>query len=100
MIFVGNPGCIQIHSGPVARIGPMGPWLNVMDPRFNLHLRTDHVAEVWRVEKPTRHGPALSVEAFDAEGQLICQIFGQRSEAAGAWARLARALAPLAGAQA
>jgi hypothetical protein len=42
MIFVGNMGCIQIHGGPVEKIVPMGPWINVMDPRFNLHLRADH----------------------------------------------------------
>ncbi|GIT93200.1 hemin-degrading factor [Jannaschia pagri] len=80
MVFVGNRGCIQIHSGPMDRIAPMGPWLNVMDPRFNLHLRDDKVAEVWAVEKPTKRGPALSVEAFDADGTLIAQIFGLRKE--------------------
>ncbi|HEX9858536.1 MAG TPA: ChuX/HutX family heme-like substrate-binding protein [Paracoccaceae bacterium] len=83
MIFVGNPGCIQIHGGVVEKIVPMGPWINVMDPRFNLHLRADHIAEVWLVNKPTRHGAAISVEAFDADGGLILQIFGQRS--AGGW---------------
>lgn len=81
MIFVGNEGCIQIHSGPVQRIAPMGPWQNVLDPRFNLHLRADHIAEVWRVIKPTKRGPAVSVEAFDAEGRLILQMFGKRAEA-------------------
>lgn len=81
MIFVGNDGCIQIHSGPVQRIAPMGPWQNVLDPRFNLHLRADHVAEVWRVVKPTKRGPAISIEAFDAEGRLILQMFGKRAEA-------------------
>ncbi|WP_208352105.1 hemin-degrading factor [Pseudaestuariivita rosea] len=76
MIFVGNKGCIQIHSGPIKTLTPMGPWQNVMDPGFNLHLRLDHVAEVWAVDKPTQRGPALSVEAFDNEGGLIFQIFG------------------------
>jgi len=76
MIFVGNRGCIQIHSGPIVQLRPMGPWQNVMDPRFNLHLRLDHVAEVWAVDKPTQRGPAMSLEAFDAEGGLIFQIFG------------------------
>jgi putative hemin transport protein len=80
MVFVGNRGCIQIHSGRMERIEPVSPWLNVMDPRFNLHLRADKVAEVWAVEKPTKRGPALSVEAFDAEGQLIAQVFGLRKE--------------------
>lgn len=82
MIFVGNQGCIQIHGGPVSRIVPMGPWINVMDPRFNLHLRADHIAQVWRVTKPTRTGPAISLEAFDQEGQLILQVFGYRKDAA------------------
>ncbi len=83
MLFVGNPGCIQIHSGPIDRLQPMGPWQNVMDPGFNLHLRRDHVAEVWAVEKPTARGPALSVEAFDAGGALILQAFGYRKEREG-----------------
>ena len=78
MVFVGNQGCIQIHGGPVTRIAPMGPWINVLDPRFNLHLRADHIAEVWHVVKPIRDGMAHSIEAFDAQGALIVQIFGKR----------------------
>lgn len=80
MIFVGNAGCIQIHGGTIEKIVPMGPWINVMDPRFNLHLRADHIAEVWCVTKPTQRGPAISIEAFDAAGALILQIFGYRKD--------------------
>jgi putative hemin transport protein len=80
MIFVGNRGCIQIHSGPVETLRPMGPWQNVMDPGFNLHLRRDRIAEVWAVEKQTRDGPTTSVEAFDETGGLIFQVFGLRKE--------------------
>ncbi len=75
MFFVGNRGCIQIHNGPVHTLKQMGPWQNILDPGFDMHLRRDHVAEVWAVEKPTQRGPALSVEAFDAEGSLIFQAF-------------------------
>lgn len=78
MIFVGNRGCVQIYSGPVARIEPMGPWLNVLDPAFNLHLRTDRVAEAWIVRKPSAHGDVHSLELFDASGGAIAQIFGLR----------------------
>lgn len=81
MIFVGNAGCIQIHGGFVEKIVAMGPWINVMDARFNLHLRADHIAECWRVTKPTQRGNAISIEAFDAEGGLIVQIFGYRKDA-------------------
>ncbi|MBC9245993.1 hemin-degrading factor [Paracoccus sp. 11-3] len=80
MVFVGNRGCIQIHTGPIRTLTPMGPWQNVMDPGFNLHLRLDKVAEVWAVDKPTQRGPAVSVEAFDAEGGLIFQVFGVGKE--------------------
>lgn len=96
MVFVGNMGCIQIHAGPVDRIVPMGPWINVLDPRFDMHLRTDHIAEVWAVTKPTRTGDAISVEAFDAQGGLILQIFGHRKDTSGeAWNRLVAALPAL-----
>ncbi|MCZ4354083.1 hemin-degrading factor [Roseovarius aestuarii] len=78
ILFVGNPGNIQIHWGTLDTIKPMGPWINVLDPRFNLHLRGDHVAEVYAVEKPTKSGPALSIEAFDQHGMLIYQVFAQR----------------------
>jgi len=80
MCFVGNPGCIQIHSGPVETIKEMGPWLNVLDPGFNLHLRQDHVKEVWAVRKPTDKGHVTSLEAYDAAGDLIVQFFGKRVE--------------------
>jgi putative hemin transport protein len=93
MIFVGNAGCIQIHGGLIDKVVPMGPWINVMDPRFNLHLRADHIAEVWCVTKPTQTGDAISIEAFDAKGGLILQIFGYRKDTpAEPWNALTRAL--------
>lgn len=78
MVFTGNPGMIQIHSGPVQRIAVMGPWLNVLDLRFNLHLREDLIAEAWAVRKPTVDGLVSSLELYDADGELIAQFFGQR----------------------
>jgi putative hemin transport protein len=80
MCFVGNRGCIQIHSGPIREIRPMGPWLNVLDPTFHLHLRVDHIVEVWAVRKPNSDGHVSSIEAYDAEGNMIIQFFGKRKE--------------------
>ena len=80
MCFVGNGGCIQIHSGPIAEIKPMGPWINVLDPTFHLHLRTDHITDVWAVRKPNVEGHVSSIEAYGADGQMIIQFFGQRKE--------------------
>jgi putative hemin transport protein len=64
MVFVGNPGMIQIHTGPVTKVVVMGPWLNVLDPGFNLHLREDHIASAWVVRKPTSDGLVTSLELF------------------------------------
>jgi putative hemin transport protein len=80
MCFVGNHGCIQIHSGPIQNIKTMGPWINVMDETFHLHLRLDHVVEVWGVRKPTKDGHVTSLEAYDANNELIIQFFGKRHE--------------------
>jgi putative hemin transport protein len=80
MAFVGNGGCIQIHAGPVTNIKPMGPWINVMDETFHLHLRLDHVAAVWAVRKPTSDGHVTSVEVYDGNRELIIQFFGKRQE--------------------
>lgn len=78
MIFVGSPGVIQIHTGPVSLVKRMGPWFNVLDPGFNLHLREDLIAETWKVAKPTRDGIVTSLEAFDAEGRQIAWVLGKR----------------------
>jgi putative hemin transport protein len=82
MVFVGSPGCIQIHSGPVRRIEPMATpaarWINVLDAGFNLHLREDLLAHAWIVEKPTADGTVTSVEAFDRDGELMAMFFGSR----------------------
>jgi putative hemin transport protein len=83
MCFVGNRGCIQIHSGPVAGIKAMGPWLNVLDETFHLHLRADHIHETWAVRKPTRDGHVTSIEAYDGEGRMVIQFFGKRHEGQG-----------------
>lgn len=78
MVFVGNPGMIQIHSGPVQKVAVMGPWINVLDPGFNLHLREDHIASAWAVRKPTVDGLVCSLELFDKEGRTIAMLFGER----------------------
>jgi len=80
MCFVANDGIVQIHSGPIFNVQAMGPWINIFDPTFHLHLRTDHIAEAWGVRKPTKDGHVTSVEAYDAKGNMIIQFFGKRKE--------------------
>ena len=51
-----------------------------MDPTFHLHLRMDHISELWAVRKPTRDGHVTSFEAYGEDRSMIIQFFGQRSE--------------------
>jgi putative hemin transport protein len=78
MVFVGNPGMLQIHSGPIQKVVSIGAWINVMDPRFNLHLRRDSIAQAWLVRKPTADGIVTSVELFNDSGEAIAMFFGER----------------------
>ena len=78
MVFVSNPNCIQIHTGPINKIFVMGPWLNIMDPEFNLHLREDAIDEAWVVRKPTEDGIVTGIELIDKDGVMFNQFFGKR----------------------
>jgi len=95
MVFVGNEGCLEIHSGVVKNVKVLGDWLNVLDPAFNLHLRQDAIASAWVVTKPTSDGDVTSLEAFAADGQLILMMFGVRKPGQpedAAWRTLAAGL--------
>jgi len=85
MIFSGNDGCLQIYGGAIDSLKPMGLWQNVLDARFNMHLRLDHITEVYEVQKPSKNGMIRSVEAFDAEGRTILQIFARGAANRDAW---------------
>lgn len=78
MIFVGNEGCIQIYSGIIRRIVVVNEWLNVLDRRFNMHLRSDLISNAWVVTKPSIRGDIHSLELYDEHGECFVQIFGAR----------------------
>jgi len=79
MVFIGNRGCLQIHTGPVKNIKMFGSeWLNVLDDEFNMHLRDSRVASTWVVRKPTVDGIVTSLEVFDVESNNIAIFFGKR----------------------
>lgn len=78
MVFVGNQGAIQIHTGEVKKTLDYGEWFNILDPEFNLHLRESAISETWLVKKNTEDGTVTSLEVFDKKGELIVQFFGKR----------------------
>ncbi len=78
MVFTGNKGNIQIHTGAISRTLWHNNWFNILDPEFNLHLDMDKVAETWIVRKPTEDGIVTAIEVFNEEGEIIVQFFGKR----------------------
>jgi putative hemin transport protein len=96
MIFAGNAGVIQIHTGPVQQLKRTGPWFNVLDADFNLHLREDRIAQSWVVKKPTADGIVTSLELYDENNNQIAWMFGARKPGQPeleAWRALVGALA-------
>jgi putative hemin transport protein len=78
MVFVGSPGCLQIHTGPVEAIEHDAPWCRVLDPGFRLRLNEALVEQAWVVRKPTRDGDVTSLELMGADGGVIARLFGKR----------------------
>lgn len=78
MVFVGNRGIIQIHTGEVNKTLWHQQWFNVMDPDFNLHIDTTKIGETWITKKPTEDGEVTSVEVFNKDAEFIVKFFGKR----------------------
>ena len=78
---VRNIGMQQSYQGVINKVVQMGPWINVLDPTFNLHLKEDDVASTWLVQQTTANGCSQSVQLFDAQLQPILEIYGVQSDA-------------------
>ena len=79
MVFVGNHGCTQIHTGPVSKIVEHGPWINVLDETFHLHEKEGEIADAYVEMKPAEEGRKVySLECFDKNGLAIISVYGER----------------------
>lgn len=78
MVFIGNKGMIQIHTGAVKNIVDVPEWFNVIDPEFNMHVREGAITDSWVVRKPSVDGMVTAIECYDPKGTLVVQFFGKR----------------------
>jgi len=78
MVFVSNEGIIQIHSGEVEKIVKGRGWFNVLDEKFNLHIKHDEIGSAWVVKKPTDDGVVSSLEIFNRKAENVAMFFGKR----------------------
>lgn len=82
MIFVNNHAAVQIYSGTLTNLKEVGPWYNVLDNEFNLHVKNQQFSRAFVVKKPTDSGATAvhSIEFFDAQGSTVMTLFGRRTE--------------------
>lgn len=80
MAFVSNRGCVQIHTGPIERVERIGPWLNVLDPDFNLHVFEERLDRAYIVRRPTVDGDIHALEFFDKDDHQVLAFYGERTE--------------------
>ncbi|HTN33421.1 MAG TPA: ChuX/HutX family heme-like substrate-binding protein [Marinobacter sp.] len=78
MVFVGNPGLVQIFGGTINKLKRTGSWMNVLDPGFNLHANTDGITDWWVVVRPSTDGDITSIEGYNADGDIVITLFGNR----------------------
>lgn len=75
LMFVPNNASTHIHNGTVNKLMEMGPWFNVLDPKFNLHANLKLIDETWLVVKYTNDQATYSMELFDNEQQPLMMIY-------------------------
>ncbi|MDX8129394.1 ChuX/HutX family heme-like substrate-binding protein [Methylomonas sp. OY6] len=82
-VLVGNPGAMQLHDGPIQNLKITGPWFNILDQRFNLHLNEMAVAGADIVQLRYRQHALTGLLVRGQNQQSILTIAGQFDEAAG-----------------
>ncbi len=86
-VTVGNRGCVQTYRGVVESVKPTGPWINVLDPAFNLHMRWDRIAAARLL-----NAAAPVLEFLDARGVGFCAMGAADAAAETQWLAIAAAL--------
>lgn len=74
---VNSTGCLQTYEGPVAKIVTMGPWVNIMDDQFHMHLRKDHLIGTYIASRANGAEVRTSLEAYDASGTRVIYFANQ-----------------------
>lgn len=99
ILFGMNAGAVQSYAGTISNIVMHGPWFNILDPGFNIHLMPKQIGQVWHIRKPTSEGTVNSLSVLDFDGDEIMVITDHRMRGeceAGLWNHLLQQLPALA----
>ncbi len=82
-IAVVNQGAMQVHEGLIQNLHLTGPWFNVLDTGFNLHLNETAIERMQVVNIAYRQHTLNGLLLLDKQGQTIVSIFGQYDDETG-----------------
>jgi putative hemin transport protein len=82
-ILVGNRAAIQLHDGPIQNLRITGPWFNVLDHGFNLHLNEMAVAGADIVTVAYRQHNLTGLLLRDQGLGTVASLFGSYDQAEG-----------------
>ncbi|MCQ8116410.1 ChuX/HutX family heme-like substrate-binding protein [Methylomonas rosea] len=94
-VLVCNHGAMQLHDGPIQNLKITGPWFNILDRGFNLHLNEMAVAGADIVQLTGGQRALTGLLVRDQNQQSIMSIFGGYDETNGEnvlWRDLLKAL--------
>lgn len=77
-LFAGNGGCLHIAAGRLQSLAYRKGLLEVQGDDFRFTLDRNRVERAWFVAKPTAGGLVRSLELFDAQGEVVAQVFARR----------------------
>lgn len=95
MIFGINHGAVQSYSGLITNLVTFGPWLNILDSDFNIHLMQKAIGQVWHLSKPSQDGQVNTVSVLDHQHEEIMIITDRRlrgEKESGIWRSLISSL--------
>lgn len=78
MIFIMGQSAVQSYGGKIHQLSRSGPWFNILDDGFSLHMKSAHIGAMWLLRKPSDDGWITSLDVFDSEGREILVICDDR----------------------
>ena len=81
MLLVPNQFATQVFTGRIHKLLETGPWFNVLDPGFDLHMNLAGINQAWLITQQSKpidsHQPAQaahSIEFFNSQGEVVMVV--------------------------
>ena len=69
-----GPGTIQYHRDSINKIIDFGPWINIIDKKFNLHAIESHLEQATLSEHSKKGDKFYSIDFYDKVNNYVLEI--------------------------